>query len=147
MSNTVLTMTMSNMSKNVVTKTRTNNAARDQKRGIERIKREVSRSWQKFQNPNLFGGGPVLDPSGRIVALDIIAYGFVAEVFEDEYIHGKLIEAFNKNSEVFRKGSDYIRKLEAKVKKNVDYSPPKPPLPIFMMKSYNLQSYLSQLIR
>ena len=78
------------------TKTKTSNASRDQKRRIDTIKKEVSKSWEKSKNPNLFGGGPVLDPTGRIVSLDIVAYGLVAEVFEDEYVHDKLMEAFHK---------------------------------------------------
>merc|ERR1719245_151646 len=98
-------------------KTKQNNAARDQKRRIKSIKKEVSQSWEKLNNPNLFGGGPVLDPSGRIFSLDIIAYGFVAEVFEDEYVHGKLIEAFYKNNEYLKKNSEYLQgKIDLKVK-------------------------------
>ena len=133
-------------------KTKANNASRDHKRRISNIKKEVSLSLDKSQNPNLFGGGPVLDPTGRIVSLDIIAYRFVAQVFEEEYIHDKLIEAFQKNSEYFSTNSDYFKevlagKAQVKLKKNVQSCPPKPPLPIFVMKSYNLQSYLSQLIR
>ena len=128
------------------TKTRTSNASRDQKRRIDTIKKEVAKSWEKSLNPNLFGGGPVLDPTGRIVSLDIVAYGFVAEVFEDEYVHDRLMEAFKKNKEQFIL-FDLAEQHEFRIKKKVEPCPPKPPPPIFQMKLYNLQSYLSQLIR
>ena len=88
----------------------------------------------------------MLDPTGRIVSLDIVAYGFVAEVFEDEYVHDRLMEAFKKNKEQFIL-FDLAEQHEFRIKKKVESCPPKPLLPIFLMKSYNLQSYFSQLIR
>ena len=54
------------------------NAARNQRSRLGKIKKQVSYSWGKSQNPNLFGGGPVLDPSGRIVSMNVSAYGYVA---------------------------------------------------------------------
>ena len=122
------------------------NAARNQKSRLRKIKKHVSDSWEKSQNPNLFGGGPVLDPSGRIVSMNVSAYGYVAEVFEDQYVHDKLMEAFRKNNIHF-KGFTEEELVGKPIKKKVVTWPPQPPLPIFIMKSYPLQSYLSQLIR
>ena len=41
----------------------------------------MNESWSKAQNPNLFGGGPVVDNSGKIISVEISAFGFVAEFF------------------------------------------------------------------
>ena len=62
------------------------------------IKKKVNESWSKAQNPNLFGGGPVVDNSGKIISVEISAFGFVAEFFESEEIQTRLIEAFRKNN-------------------------------------------------
>ena len=63
---------------------RMNNLGRDQGRRMDAIKKKVNESWSKAQNPNLFGGGPVVDNSGKIISVDISAFGFVAEFFESE---------------------------------------------------------------
>ena len=60
------------------------------------IKKKVNESWTKFQNPNTFGGCPVLDNTGKIISLEISAFGFVKEFFESEEIQTRLIEAFRK---------------------------------------------------
>ena len=38
-----------------------NNVGRDQGRRMGAIRKKVNESWSKAQNPNLFGGGPVVD--------------------------------------------------------------------------------------
>ena len=43
----------------------------------------MNESWSKAQNPNLFGGGPVVDNSGKNISVEISAFGFVAEFFKD----------------------------------------------------------------
>ena len=43
------------------------------------IKKKVDESWTKSQNPNMFGGCPVLDNTGKIISVEVAAYGFVAE--------------------------------------------------------------------
>ena len=35
----------------------------------------------KSQNPNMFGSYPVVDITGKIISVEIAAYGFVAEFF------------------------------------------------------------------
>ena len=64
-------------------KVRVNNLGRDQGRRMYAIKKKVNESWSKTQNPNLFGGGPVVDNSGKIISVEISAFGFVAEFFKD----------------------------------------------------------------
>ena len=59
---------------------------------------KVNESWSKAQNPNLFGGGPVVNNSGKIISVDIPALGSVAEFFESEEIQTRLIEAFRRNN-------------------------------------------------
>ena len=46
------------------------------------IKMKVNESWSKGQNPNLFGGGLVVDNSGKIISVEISAFNFVAKFFE-----------------------------------------------------------------
>ena len=121
------------------------NASRNNKSRMKAVKKIVTEAWEKNQNPNFFGGAPVMDPSGRIVSIDIQALGFVAEVFEDEYVHDKLVEAFRKNNIHYR---GYCEEdIPEPIKKKVEIWPPKPKLPVFAMKAYDLQSYFSQLIR
>ena len=62
-------------------KVKVNNLGRDQGRRMNAIKKKVNESWSKAQNPNLFGGGPVVDNSGKIISVEISAFGFVAEFF------------------------------------------------------------------
>ena len=54
--------------------------------------------WTKSQNPKMFGGCTVLDNTGKIISVEISAFGFVAEFFEGEEIQTRLIEAFRKNN-------------------------------------------------
>ena len=122
-----------------------NNSARDKNARMRSIKKIVTEAWEKNQNPNFFGGCPVLDPSGRIVSIDIQALGFVAEVFEDEYINDKLVEAFRKNNIHYRGHTE--EDIAEPIKKKVETWPPKPKLPVFVMTAYEVQSYFSQLIR
>ena len=76
----------------------TANTARDNKRRLAAIKKQVKDSWEACRNPNYFGGAPVMDPTGKIIAIDVSAFGFVAEVFEDSYVQEKLLESFRKNN-------------------------------------------------
>ena len=39
-----------------------------------------------------------MDPTGEIIAIDVSAFGFVAEAYEDSYIQEKMLEAFHKNN-------------------------------------------------
>ena len=121
------------------------NSSRKEKTRLRAIGKNVTDSWEKSRNPNLFGGAPVLDPSGRIISIQIHALGFVAEVFEDQYVHDKLLEAFRKNNVHYKGFSD--GQIKGKIKKRVESWPPKPKLPIFALKAYAIQSYFSQLIR
>ena len=60
-----------------------NNVGRDQGRRMDAIRKEVNESWSKAQNPNLFGGGPVVDNSGKIISVDI---WFSGRVFQKRYL-------------------------------------------------------------
>ena len=62
------------------------------------IKKKVDESWTKSQNPNMFGGCPVVDNRGKIISVEVAAYGFVAEFFESEEIQTQPIEAFRKKN-------------------------------------------------
>ena len=62
------------------------------------IKKKFDKSWTKSQNPNMFGGCPVVDNTGKIISVEVAASGFVAEFFESEEIQTRLIEAFRKNN-------------------------------------------------
>ena len=77
-----------------------NNMKRDQERCMTNIKKKVNKSWAKSQNPNTFGGCPVVDNTGKIISAGIVAYGFVAEFFESEEIQTRLIE---KQPRIYRK--------------------------------------------
>ena len=75
--------------------------------------------------------------------MNIKAYGHVAAFFEQESVQRELREAVRKNNLEFagydQENVDIKKKVEAKV--------PVPPKPIFVLTSYQLQSYLSTLIR
>ena len=108
------------------------------------IREKVNESWSKAQNPNLFGGGPVVDNSGKIISVDISAFGFVAEFFESDEIQTRLIEAFRKNNLEFtgKKKDD----LEDGINDHVTEFPPEQDVPIILLNSYPLQLYFSKLI-
>ena len=105
------------------------------------IKKKVNMSWAKSQNPNTFGGCPVVDNTGKIIS----AYGFVAEFFESEKIQTRLIEAFRRNNLIFKEKKD--EDLDDGIKNNVAEFPLDCDVPIFLLGSYPLQSYISKLIR
>ena len=109
------------------------------------IKKKVDESWTKSQNPNMFGGCPVVANTGKIISVEVAAYGFVAEFFESEEIQTRLIEAFRKNNIEFTGKKD--EELDDGIKNNVAEFPPEPDVPIFLLNSYPLQSYFSKLIR
>ena len=121
------------------------NTARDNKRRLAAIKKQVQDSWEASRNPNYFGGAPVTDPTGKIIAIDVSAFGFVAEVFEDSYVQEKLLESFRKNNVHYNGLND--AEIEGSIKSSVEAAAPKPDKPIFILKAYAVQSYLSQLIR
>ena len=88
----------------------------------------------------------MVDGQGKIVSISITAYGHVAKVFEEEGIQKRLEEAFRRNNFEYTGFED--QELENGIKKGVKSKVvPEPPLPIFLMKSYALQSYLSTLMR
>ena len=58
----------------------------------------MNKSWAKSQNPNMFGGCPVVDNTGKIISVEIAAYGFVAEFFESKKIQTQRIEVFRRNN-------------------------------------------------
>ena len=126
-------------------KKKVNNMKRDQDRRMVNIKKKVNESWTKSQNPNMFGGCPVVDNTGKIISVEISAFGFVAEFFESEEIQTRLIEAFRKNNIEFTGKKD--EDLDDGIKHNVAEFPPEPDVPIFLLGSYPLQSYFSKLIR
>ena len=98
------------------------------------IKKKVDESWTKSQNPNMFGGCPVVDNTGKIISVEVAAYGFVAEFFESEEIQTRLIEAFRKNNIEFTGKKD--EELDDGIKNNVAEFPPEPDVPIFLLNSY-----------
>ena len=53
-----------------------NNEGRDQGKRMDVIRKKVNESWSKVQNPNLFGGGPIVGRSWKIISVDISAFGF-----------------------------------------------------------------------
>ena len=73
------------------------NVSRGNKARMKNMRKIVMEAWEKAGNPNFFGGSPVLDPSGRIISIEIHALGYVAKVFEEANIQEKLVEAFRKN--------------------------------------------------
>ena len=60
-----------------------NNVGRDQGRRMGAIRKKVDDSWSKAQTPNVFGGGPVVDNSGKIILVDI---WFSGRVFQKRYL-------------------------------------------------------------
>ena len=46
----------------------------------------------------MFGGCPVVDNTGKIISVEIAAYGFVAEFFESKKIQTQRIEVFRRNN-------------------------------------------------
>ena len=121
------------------------NKARSIERKLTSVKKNVADAWEKFEYPNLFGGGPITDPQGRIVSLEITAFGHVAKFFEEDDVQNRLREAIRKNNLEFSGFNE--AEVDVNIKKSVDLKPPLPSKPIFIMKSYELQSYLSTLIR
>ena len=93
----------------------------------------------------MFGGCPVVDNTGKIISVGIAAYGFVAEFFESEEIQTRLIEAFRRNNLIFKGKKD--EDLDDGIKNNEAEFPPDSDMPIFLLSSYSLQSYFSELIR
>ena len=75
-----------------------NNKARSIERKLTSVKKNVADAWEKFEYPNLFGGGPITDPQGRIVSLEITAFGHVAKFFEEDDVQNRLREAIRTNS-------------------------------------------------
>ena len=96
------------------------------------IKKKVNESWTKSQNPNMFGGCPVLDNTGKIISVEVSAFGFVAEFFESEEIQTRLIEAFRKNNIEFTGKKDEDLDDDG-IKDNVDEFPPELDVPIFLL--------------
>ena len=121
------------------------NKARGLDRKINAIGKNVTDAWEMLNNPNMFGGGPVADPQGKLVSLNIKAYGHVAKFFEQDSVQTGLMEAFRKNNLEYAGFND--ADMEHSIKKTVDSKPPEPPIPFFLMKAYPLQSYLSTLMR
>ena len=121
----------------------TKNRARDIERKITAIEKNVREAWEKHQNPNLWGGGPTCDPQGKIVALNIKAFGHVAKFFEREEIQREITEACRKNNMEYTG----FEKEAVVIQTDVESQVPAPPKPIFLLTSYQLQSYLSTLIR
>ena len=78
-------------------KKKVNNMKRDQERRMVNIKKKVNESWTKFQNPNMFGGCPVLDNTGKIISVEVSAFGFVAEFFESEDSSHRSIQSSHQN--------------------------------------------------
>ena len=128
----------------VTAKMSKSNKARGIERKITVIAKNATEAWEKLQNPNCFGGGPVTDPQGKLISLDITAFGHLAKFFEEPDVQARLREAIRKNNLEF---SGYDEGAAVAIKKSVESGPPPPPIPIFLMKSYNIQSYLSTLIR
>ena len=46
----------------------------------------------------MFDGCPVVDNTGKIISVEIAAYGFVAEFFESKKIQTQRIEVFRRNN-------------------------------------------------
>ena len=128
----------------VTAKMSKSNKARGIERKITGMAKNATEAWEKLQNPNCFGGGPVTDPQGKLISLDITALGHLAKIFEEPDVQARLREAIRKNNLEF---SGYDEGAAVAIKKSVESGPPPPPIPIYLMKSYNIQSYLSTLIR
>ena len=55
--------------------------SKNKARDISAIGRNATDAWEKLECPNVFGGGPVLDPQGKLISLNITAFGHV-EIFK-----------------------------------------------------------------
>ena len=62
------------------------------------LTKKVNKSWAKSQNPNMFDVCPVVDNTGKIVSVEIAAYGFIAEFLESKKIQTQRIEVFRRNN-------------------------------------------------
>ena len=60
------------------------NKARAIERKLTSVKKNVADAWEKLEYPNLFEGGPIMYPQGRVVSLEITAFGHVAKFFEED---------------------------------------------------------------
>ena len=89
------------------------------------IKKKVNESWTKSLNPNMFGGCPVVDNTGKMISVEISTFGFVAEFFESEEIQTRLIDAFRKNNMEFT-GKKYEDLDDDGIEHNVAEFPPEP---------------------
>ena len=129
----------------IMSKKINSNGARSFERKQKNLKKNVDEAWNKNKNPNLFAGWSVTDPQGKIISVKIAAYGHVAKLFEKPSLQRKLEKAFRRNNADFTGLDD--EDLDESIKNSVESQVPEPPLPIFLMKSYDLQTYLSTLIR
>ena len=57
------------------------NKTRDMERKITAITKNAKGAWEKLEYPNLFGGGPVMDPQGKLISLNIMAFGHNSSFF------------------------------------------------------------------
>ena len=55
------------------------------------IKQKVNKNCAKSQNAYMFGGFPVFDNTGKIISMQIAAYGFVGDFFEIKEIQTRLL--------------------------------------------------------
>ena len=98
--------------------------ARDIERKISAINKNAKDAWEKLEYPNLFGGGPVMDPQGKLISLNITAFGHVAAFFEEEETQNRLREAIRKNNIDYAGLSE--EQNEIVIKKNSGFEAPTP---------------------
>ena len=91
----------------------------------------------------MFGGCPVVNNTGKIINVEIGAYEFVAEFFEE--IQTRIIRAFRRNNLKLTGKKD--EDLDDGIKNNIAEFLLDSDVPIFLLGSYPLQSYISKLIR
>ena len=48
------------------------NKARDIERKISAISKNATDAWEKSECPNCFGGGPVIDPQGKLISMKLL---------------------------------------------------------------------------
>ena len=84
----------------------------------------------------MFGGCPVVNNTGKIINVEIGAYEFVAEFFEE--IQTRIIRAFRRNNLKLTGKKD--EDLDDGIKNNIAEFPPEYDVPIFLLGSYPLQS-------